>query len=127
METEKTLTHTLLKLQGQRLSAITFIHDYLQLTFDSESANAVLNVYSQSTLNTGHQNLIWLSNGFTDLLRLCINQFIMNTLVNECRIPLYFSNGVALLVPYGSPDHPGPESFELKINCVEGEAIWVVA
>ncbi len=127
METEKTLTQALRKLHGQRLSAITFIHDYLQLTFDSEIASATLSVFSQPTLKTGEQYLHWLSNGFSDQLRLGINQSIMNTLVDECQFTLHFENGVTLTVPHGSPDHPGPESFELKINSFEGKAIWVVA
>jgi hypothetical protein len=109
-------------LEGRQLSSVTFVMDYLQLSFDGP----VLTAYTlPSVLVTGVGYLSG-QTGYCDALRSCIGSLVRKAFSREGEhIRLDFENGSTILISLRDEDSKGPEAAEFVDHAANPET-WVV-
>jgi hypothetical protein len=103
---EETFESALRGLLGQQLGAVTFVHDYWQLAFDTP----ILTAFSKITL---HGPAGTVSDGHPDFrnqLCDCIGHLVQAADLDDDRISIVFDNGVAVEVSTRDSDYRGPEA-----------------
>jgi hypothetical protein len=91
------------------LTQVVFVHDYLQLVFDSGR----ISIHNRASLEGGGQQRCTGEAGFADGLVQLIGQRVLHAEL-EPTLTLEFERGTRLVVLYGTEDVNGPESFEIS-------------
>lgn len=117
------LEEALAKVRGQKLTAVQFIHDYVQFGFESGNLGAGLSAYAHPTIRVAGHELDWSSPLFRHELCLRINRAVVDTWVDEQQISIGFDDGGLLIVPIRGPNSEGLESFELRVEGIK--TVWV--
>jgi hypothetical protein len=120
---DMSLEQALLKARGQKLTSVQFIHDYVQLDFESADRSAGLNAYAHPTLRVAGHDLNWASALFRHELCMRIGRTVADTWVNEQSVSIGFDDGVLLVVPILGTGSGSPESLEFRIEGIS--TIWV--
>lgn len=103
------LGEALNRLAGQALTSITFIMDYLQITFDGGR----ITVVSEPSLFDRDTSFFWDSPGFSNALRTQIGIQLKVAEVDEKRVIFRFENGRYLSIPLAAePERPEHLIFE---------------
>ena len=96
------------ELQGEQLSAVTFVQDYLQLWFDGPG----INVTSPLTVEDGEAAVTSWHAGFRDLLCAQIAKRVARVEFRaEQALVVYFTDGARLTVSLRREDCTSPEAF----------------
>jgi hypothetical protein len=91
------------------LSQVVFIHDYIQLIFQS----ATFTIYNSCTIELKADSVSQGSRGFADQLVQQIGRRAQaQSLQGEHALILLFEGGVALKVKRRDEENPGPEAYE---------------
>ena len=96
---------------GDRLEAVTFVMDYVQLQFDA----AQLTAYTLPQVElAGHR---WTSedDGWRDSLCARIGIAVRNVSCSDQRLQFDFEDGAAIVVSLRNEDYRGPEAFMLSV------------
>jgi hypothetical protein len=108
------------QLCGERLSAVTFVHDYLQLWFDGPG----INVTNPLTVQTGHVTVTSWQPGFRDALCSQIAKIVATV---ECRdgeaFIIRFEDGSLVSISLREQDYTTPEA--LYAHGFRGDAHFV--
>lgn len=98
----------LAEFEGRGLSAVTFIQDYLQLSFDGPG----LSVFNPLTVGANGKSITSWQPGFRDLLCGQITKVVARVEYRrEEALTLCFSDGSLLSVSLRPDDCSGPEAF----------------
>jgi len=91
------------------LSQVVFIHDYIQLVFQS----ATFTIYNSCSIELNGESISHGSRGFADQL---VQQLGLHaqaqSATGEHALSLLFENGLALKVKRRDEKNPGPEAYE---------------
>jgi hypothetical protein len=103
-------------LDGYTLSAVTFIHDYLQLLLEMDRTDARINAYVWPRLRKDIVELSFKDTGYRDLLCLLIGKRVTTASLMEDEIVLSFEVGVDVCFSINDEDRQGPEAVVLYIG-----------
>jgi hypothetical protein len=116
---KQTLADALETLVGRDLSSVTFVRDYVQLSFDGPC----LTVYTMPTVTFGSESLRLGQSGYRDGLCRQIGCPVKRTEVDDQRVSITFENGVMVSVSLHDDDYRGPEALELQLD---RDRVWIV-
>jgi len=105
-------------LQGQEVTAITFVHDYFQI----QLSDATINIYWWPRIVSSEATYRFAEPGFAVAARGLISQTIRDCQCSADEFVLMFSNRAALHVAFDQEDAEGPEAVSVQTS---GGAIWV--
>lgn len=96
------------ELQGEQLSAVTFVQDYLQLSFDGP----VLNIFNPLTVESGDTKITSWASGFRDALCAQITKIVafVEFIEGEAFI-ITFEDKSRLSVSLQAEDYSTPEAI----------------
>jgi hypothetical protein len=115
----KTLTEAPHELEGQAVSSVEFVQDYLQLRFDGPSLTA----YTLPTISSKSSNVAPGEAGYRDALCERIGHPVKATNVDEKDVSLLFDDGVVIRISLRDQDYKGPEALQLGLD---KHRSWVV-
>jgi hypothetical protein len=96
------------ELQGEQLSAVTFVQDYLQLWFDGPG----INVTNPLQVTSGDQCRVSWQPGFRDLLCGQIAKRVWHVeYLRGDALRITFEDGSSLSISLKSEDYSSPEAF----------------
>jgi hypothetical protein len=95
------------RLKGRNLSAVTFVHDYLQLQFDGPS----LNIFVWPRIMVSAKSVSFGMQGYRDTLCGQIAKTVGGAVVEaDTNLRLFFTDGSMIEVPLSPASRRGPES-----------------
>ena len=95
------------QLQGEQLSAVTFVRDYLQLWFDGPG----INVTNPVTVRAGPKSVTSSQPGFRDALYAQIAKVVESVEIRDAdAFVINFEDGSALSVSLRHEDYSSPEA-----------------
>jgi hypothetical protein len=104
--------------QGDPLSQVCFVHDYLQLVFQEYG----LSIFNPVRINLNTRRYIQGDPGFCDALVSLIGQKVVNvSMIEQQALLLSFEAGGSVSVSLATEDASGPEAFRFdgpKDSCV---------
>jgi hypothetical protein len=115
----RTLADALEELIGRQLSSVTFVMDYVQLSFDGPCLTA----YTMPTVTSGSQSFSLGYPGYRDALCARIACRVERTLVDDQRVSIIFE-GASISVSLRDEDYLGPEALQFCLD--EKDCVWVV-
>ena len=95
------------KLEGEQLSSVEFVRDYVQLRFDGPC----LNVYNPHRIRSGETTIAWREPGYCDALCNLITHIVQKTSVTHEGLSLAFDNGAVWTMSLRDEDNRGPEAY----------------
>jgi len=114
----RSLSDALYKLTGQPLTAVTFIQDYLQISFD----NSKITILALPRMVRDKTAVAWDSPVFCDFLRKEIGVHLKTAEVGRNKVAFAFENGIELLVPLDED----PSLIEKLMFTDDEGTTWVV-
>jgi hypothetical protein len=98
---------TLERLKGRNLSAVSFVHDYLQLQFDGP----FLNIFVWPRITVSAKSVSFGMNEYRDQLCSQIGKIVGGATVEaDVSLRLYFTDGTIVEVSLRPESRKGPES-----------------
>lgn len=96
------------QLRGEQLSAVTFVQDYLQLSFDGPT----INVMNPLTVEAEGRSIISWQPGFRDLLCAKMTKVVAATdYRNDHSLRIQFEDGACLAISLREADYTSPEAI----------------
>ena len=95
------------RLEGEQLSSVEFLQDYVQLRFDGPCLSA----YNTHQIASSSSKVLWSETGYCDALCQLIGHRVLKTTLAADRISISFDNEVVWSLSLRSDDDRGPESF----------------
>jgi hypothetical protein len=122
MRTPKSDETILKSLEGNRLSAVTFVlQDYLQLHFDG----SLLNVYVWPRIRTGELALDRDTPGYRDALCRQIGKHVGAAIEEpNDKLVIQFVDGTIVEISLKEEDRNGPEAAMLQIDAGKRWNVW---
>ena len=110
----------LTKLNGQQLSAVSFVMDYIQLHFES----AILTAYVWPQVKDKAALLSAGNSHYKDALCDCIGAIVAECFEDEERLSIEFENGVVIEISLREADQVGPEAAMFSDKNSDEWEVW---
>jgi hypothetical protein len=113
---DQSFADALQRLQGEQLSSVEFLQDYVQLRFDGPCLSA----YNPHHLAQENSTIAWGQPGYCDALCRLIAHRVQKTTVAEDGISVTFDNDTVWTMSLGDQGQTGPEAFyfvDMEGNC----------
>ena len=104
---EQSFPDALQRLQGEQLSSVEFLQDYVQLRFDGPCLSA----YNPHHIVLKDSKIAWGQPGYCDALCKLIAQRVQKVTVAEDAISVAFDNDAVWTMSLGDQGRTGPEAF----------------
>jgi hypothetical protein len=113
---DQSFADALQRLQGEQLSSVEFLQDYVQLRFDGPCLSA----YNPHHLAQENSTIAWGQPGYCDALCKLIAHRVQKATVAQDGISVTFDNDAVWTMSLGDQGQTGPEAFyfvDIEGNC----------
>src|SRR6266700_3814789 len=108
MTANRTLAEALQALEGEQLSSVEFVQDYVQLRFDGPR----LNVYTPHRITSGESTISWGEPGYCDALCKLIGRIVRKAQISEGEnLSFSFDGPFVWSMSLRDSDYHGPEAL----------------
>ncbi|HEX7285645.1 MAG TPA: hypothetical protein VF532_05650 [Candidatus Angelobacter sp.] len=107
MNVNGSFAEALERLQGEQLSSVEFVQDYVQLRFDGPCLSA----YNPHHITSSNSTIAWREPGYCDALCKLIAHRVQKATVAEDSIRVSFDNDAVWTMSLGDQGRTGPEAF----------------
>lgn len=114
------LLEALKEPEGNALSSVEFVQDYIQFRFDGP----VLTSYSRPVIHMGSRVIKWAEPGYGDLFLTMVGSRVARTGLEHEKVILELESGIRISISLKNEDYLGPEALELRFP---DNGAWIVA
>lgn len=115
-------THPSVKvIEGEQLSAVAFVHDYVELHFDGPVIRALTN----PVVTLGGRRVVFPDPGSRDALCQFIGRLVANVELHEgVSLSCHFEGGGSIAVPLDDASYRGPEAMHFQESPTGPLQVW---
>lgn len=107
-----TLGQALCEVEGEVLSSVEFVHDYVQLHFDGKTLTA----YTLPAIELERAPLSSGQPGYRDGLCREIGQRVVRAEAHDEAVSLSFESGAIISISLREQDYKGPEALQFSLS-----------
>jgi len=96
-----------MRLEGEQLSSVEYVQDYVQLRFNGPCLSA----YNPHWITSGQSKIEWGEKGYCDALCRLITHTVQKTKLTERELAIAFDNNEVWTMSLHDTDYRGSEAF----------------